>query len=207
MPEQDAVPGAIPPSGEGQAESSEQGTQASTGSAPANWYNDPKFREMQAERDRREAALIAERDQLKAEQRRLYLESLEPEERTAEETRELKERNAALERAIYERDIKEAKARVLAEIHAETGIPLDVLEETQSKAAAQKVAKSIRAYVDAEVERRIKEREERHERNAPGYMGGSGGGARSNVDPDLARALEEKDAVALTRTLIKVRKT
>jgi hypothetical protein len=179
----------------GVAPSTSEGIAAPVKATSENWQDNPKYREQQAERDRREAALRNELNQIREQQETQKLASMSEPQRDKylagkyqqEAQALIEEKQAALE--------MEMRAKDIADLNAKHGVPVEVLETAATLKAAEKLAD----VWNRAVKEAAREYSDKVQRNAPDTGGGGGSKMTSQGDVLLAKAKQERDPLALLR--------
>jgi murein L,D-transpeptidase YcbB/YkuD len=160
-----------------------------------NWQNDPVYRQQQQERDRREAELKNQLQQILQQQETQKLASMSEPQRDKylagkyqqEAQALIEEKQAALE--------MEMRAKDIADLNAKHGVPVEVLETAATLKAAEKLAD----VWNRAVKEAAREYSDKVQRNAPDTGGGGGSKMTSQGDVLLAKAKQERDPLALLR--------
>ena len=175
------------------AASSEQ--PAATSVAPkTNWYDDPEYRKMQAERDRREAQLKKEVDALKRQQEEIHMSGMDDLERAQYERDRAAKQTQELAAKLEEIELIQIRSQQLKELSTKYGVPVDVLEDAKDPVHAREL---VIEYKEKMKTQRAAEVQEREQRNA-GHLDR---GAPVKTDgPDWY--LSRKDAKGFVKSLM-----
>ena len=162
---------------QGQDDQTGQQPGAATTTAPArqdrpNWYDDPKFREMQSKKDRevaeaRQQAAVAyqQSQQLQQQMRELQMRDLSQEEQTQFKLREAEQNAAGWQQAYYaemqRQQIDNEKRSAIKELLGDGDYPevkADDLMETKSATEAAKLAARLQRERSSGTQQRQEER-------------------------------------------------
>lgn len=118
-----------------------QSTATPSGSTTTpNWYNDPEFRRLQAERDKREAAMNREVQALKAQQEQLQLSGMDDLERTAYERDKAARKADQLAQQLAQIEQDRVRMDDLQGLSRKHGVPMDVLDKATDAVHARELA-------------------------------------------------------------------
>ncbi len=161
--------------------------------AKVNLNDLPEFRTLKSQWDQREAQYQRQVSQLSEAQEAAKLAGMNEGQRNAYLVDKYK--NAA-ELAMQEAQnllMEQQRKQDIADLNAEFGVPVDVLENAANYAAAKKLAEGWKAQVRAAA----REFEEKVQRNAPETGGGGNAKSTSQKDVRVQQAVEAKDPLAI----------
>lgn len=175
------------------AASSEQPA-ASSAPAKTNWYDDPEYRKMQAERDRREAQLKKEVDALKHQQEQLHMSGMDDLERAQYERDRAAKQTQELAAKLEEIELIQIRSQQLKDLSTKYGVPVDVLEDAKDPLHAREL---VIEYKERMKTQRAADVQSKEQRNA-GHLDR---GAPVKTDgPDWY--LSRKDAKGFVKSLM-----
>jgi hypothetical protein len=111
------------------AEATDTSTATPSTSTKPNWHNDPEYRKMQAERDRRDAAKDKEIQALRAQQEQLQLSGMDDLERTAYERDKAAKQADQLAQRLAQIEQDKVRTDDLQELSRKHNVPMDVLDK------------------------------------------------------------------------------
>lgn len=181
--------------GSGSASTASSEQPAATSVAPkTNWYDDPEYRKMQAERDRREAQLRKENEALKRQQEEIHLSGMDDLERAQYERDKAAKQAQEMATRLEEIELIQVRSQQLQELSKKYGVPVDVLEDARDPVHAREL---VIEYKDKMKAQRAAEVQGKEQRNA-GHLDR---GAPVKTDgPDWY--LSRKDAKGFVKSLM-----
>lgn len=161
----------------------------------ANWYDDPEYRKMQSERDRREAQLRQEVQALKTQQEQIHLSGMDDLERTQYERDKAAKQAEALAQQL--RRIEEDQVRLsdLQGLSRKHGVPVEALESATDAIHAREL---VLEYKEKMKGQRAQEVQAKEQKNA-GHLERGAPAAPQGADWYLKR----KDARGYVMSLLK----
>lgn len=170
------IPGDIGETGQS-AESTNAG-ETSSGTAEttqpavkANWYDDPEYRKMQAERDRREAQLRQELQAVKRQQEEIHMSGMDDLERTQYERDKAAKQAEELAKRLEEIELVQIRNEQLQELSRKYGVPLDALEPAKDPVHARELVLEYKEKMKGQRASEVQAKEQKNaghlERGAP----------------------------------------
>lgn len=161
----------------------------------ANWYDDPEYRKMQSERDRREAQLRQEVQALKTQQEQIHLSGMDDLERTQYERDKAAKQAEALAKRLEEIELVQIRSEQLQELSRRYGVPVDALEPARDPVHAREL---VLEFKEKMRNQRAQEVQAKENKNA-GHLERGAAAAQQGADWYLKR----KDARGYVMSLLK----